>query len=1683
YIPAAGVWTFGVNSDDGFSLTVGPFTVAHPTPRGSADSVQAMSFPAAGNYPIRLVYFERAGAGQVELYAAQGSFAAFNAAAFRLVGDTVNGGLQVTAEPVSGSGGLSYLGLIGTNLVNQMSGRNPSAYLRVPFNLANAAGLQSLTLRMQYDDGFALWLNGQRVASRNAPVSPVWNSTATGSHPNALALRFEEINLSDQLHTLQNGLNYVAIQGLNIAANDPDFLIVPELVEYRLTNGPLRFFTGFTPGYINAGGAAAFVADTKFSVDRGFFEAPFSLVISSDTPGATIIYTTNGTIPALDNGTVYTGPMLISGTTVLRAAAFRDGYLPSDVDTQTYLFLSDVIRQSPNGAPPAGWPASWGANATDYGMDPDIVNHPGYGPGLIEDLKSIPTFSLVTTLSNLFDPATGIYANPSQDGREWERPASLELIDPAGNTFQVNCGLRIRGGFSRSLANPKHSFRLLFRSDYGDAKLNYPVFAKQGGAEEFDGFDLRTAQNYSWSYLADYRFIGLRDQFSRDTQVAMGQSAERGDFYHLYINGQYWGLYNSAERAEASYSESYFGGSKEDYDVVKVDGGNASTTDGNLDAWGRLWQAATNGFLSDVSYFKVQGLNLDGTPNPAYENLVEIDNLIDYMLLIFFSGNIDAPITQFGGNNGPNNFYAARNRTGLFGGFRFFAHDSEHTLLFESSLGSDNQNELYRDRTGPFAAGDPVQQGAATAFLKSNPGYLFSRLSQNAEFRLRVADRVQKYFLNGGLFTTENLRSRFQVRSNEIYRAVVAESARWGDSKRATPFTRDLEWRTEVNRVYGTYFAQRPGIVLGQLQAKSLYPPLAAPVFNQFGGVVSNGFQVIMSAAGTIYYTRDGSDPRLRGGAVSQQATAYAGPVGLNQSTTFKARVLNGGIWSALTECTFYIQRDFTELSITEIMYHPPDTLTQDGDAFEFIELKNVSSASLDLSGVRFTNGISFEFPVGTILGAGEFIVLAGDPAGFTNKYPAVPISGVYQGRLSNSGERLTLVHVTGVPIASFEYGTRAPWPVIADGGGFSLVPVDPNLNLDPASVLNWRTSTDVGGSPGADDPPSNIPRVVINELLTHTDPPQLDTIELYNPYPTNVNLAGWFLTDARTAPAKYRVPAGREIPAFGYLLFTENDWNADPQSTNSFRLDSLGESVYLFSADTNGTLTGYSEGVAFGAARNGVSFGRYTNSVGDVHFPAQITTTLPGANSGPRIGPVVINEIHYHPAPGGDAFVEIKNITGQTVRLYDPLFPTNTWRLNGAGFQFPNNSQLAPDGLALIVGIDPAVFRSKYGVPAAVPIFTYTGSLQGGGESLALQMPDQPDVQGGTVFVPYIDVDVVRYDNRTPWPTAPDGTGPSLERLEESAYGNDPINWRSSPGIPSPGWKNTGNRPPLVNAGPDQTFDAGNAPFAVALAGSAADDGGPNPLQVSWTFLSGPRPAWFENATQPATTAYFPGVGVYTLRLTADDGQVQTSDEVTFTIQHPRSALALVPAGSIWKYLDDGSDQGAAWRARLFNDQLWPSGPAPLGYEDANGQWPATTNSYGANASFKHLTYYYRHAFNVANPASMTNLVLQVQRDDGVIVYLNGVGIFTNNLPLNVPITYLTNASGVVGGANELAFLSQEVNPALLLAGTNVLAAELHQSSRTSSDIWFECTLSGDGYPANQAPAVQAGPDQTIHL
>ena len=481
-------------------------------------------------------------------------------------------------------------------------------------------------------------------------------------------------------------------------------------------------------------------------------------------------------------------------------------------------------------------------------------------------------------------------------------------------------------------------------------------------------------------------------------------------------------------------------------------------------------------------------------------------------------------------------------------------------------------------------------------------------------------------------------------------------------------------------------------------------------------------------------------------------------------------------------------------------MYNPAaGSGAADANDFEFLELKNLGTAPLSLPGFRFTRGIKFLFTATnaiTVVPPGGYLVLVRNLAAFQSRYPGVTnVAGVYSGALDNDGERLTLEGPLGEPVFDFIYNDV--WYRTTDGPGFSLVPM---VETWPEGVASsWRPSSNWLGSPGEADPaPPDIPRVVVNELLSHTDLPEVDAVELFNPWLQTVDISGWFLTDSRGRPTKFTFPPGTTIQGLGDLVVDAHAFDA---GGNGFNFSSLGEEVWLFSGDgTN--LTGYAHGFSFGAAANGVSFGRHLDSLGREQFVAQTVNTMPGPNTGPLVGPVVISELMFHPPSHPlyndtlHEFIELRNLTDKSVPLYDPAHPTNGWRLAGVDYTFPTGAALSPTGYAVVVTFDPIadpvsaqVFRNRYLLSPSVPLFgPMNGRLANEGEEVALLRPDAPQTVANPYigYVPYIVVDAVNYLPDAPWPAGAADTGWSLQRLTSLAFGNDPINWEAAP--PTPG-------------------------------------------------------------------------------------------------------------------------------------------------------------------------------------------------------------------------------------------------------------------------------------------------------
>ncbi|MFB6343744.1 FN3 associated domain-containing protein [Saccharicrinis sp. FJH62] len=657
-------------------------------------------------------------------------------------------------------------------------------------------------------------------------------------------------------------------------------------VSYGIYLGQQTFFKDPTPGSVNV--LTDQVLAPEFSVKRGFYDAPFEVELSVADNALQIYYSKDGTRPNKTDGILYTGPVQISTTTPLSAVAVNSENVSSDVITNTYFFIDDIVKQP---AQPAGYPDHWGPMKfssdfapSDYEMDPEICESSEYKDLMDDALLDIPTISIVTNIRYIFGLASetfdhdkdGIYmytGNTSLGsiGIDWERSASVEFIDPkTGQEFQINCGLHLHGGNSRVPENsPKHGFRIAFRSSYGPSKLNFRVFDEGSATNEFNNLVFRAGYNYSWLKNNPTQRLNaqyLQDPYAKNIQLKMNQEAAHERFAHLYINGLYWGLYNISEKINNDFMEAYLGGKEEDYDVVKDHNG---VVDGSRSVFNQLMSLAGSGFSSDANYQKL-----------INDELLDLKNFTDYMLMNYYIGN---------GDWDGNNWLAGRSRVNPKKGFRFFAWDAE------TSMTDLNTNKV--------------------TMVDGEPTKLFDALKKNDEFKLLVADRIHKYFFNDGALTPEVTASTYAELADEIDLAIIGESARWGDYRKDVQpsdndkilYTRNDHWLVKKNEFTNDYFPDRSTIVFNQLRNAGLYPNVAAPEFNYYDGTYQQAIDLEMtSTTGQIYYTTDDTDPReAYTGGVASNAKVYSSAVVINSKQTVRARAKSGSTWSALTKADY----------------------------------------------------------------------------------------------------------------------------------------------------------------------------------------------------------------------------------------------------------------------------------------------------------------------------------------------------------------------------------------------------------------------------------------------------------------------------------------------------------------------------------------------------------------------------------------------------------------------------------------------------------------------------------------------------------------------------------------------------------------------------------------------------------
>lgn len=1065
--------------------------------------------------------------------------------------------------------------------------------------------------------------------------------------------------------------------------------------------------------------------------------------LTLSTPASNaVIRYTIGTNFPTESSPIYSGPISITNTMQVRARAYEPGLLPGPPRSESFILLASAL-----------------ANFTS---DLPIVILHNNGRG------SVPATGEQFVMMQIFEPKHGV--------------ASLTNTPDLSQRARF----RLRGSSTQGIA--KGSYALEAWDEFGDDEQ----IGLLGMPKESD-----------WVFYAPNNFepVLIHNPFMHGLSREIGRYSPRTRFVEVYLNtaggpvqsANYNGIYVIEEKIKR-------GPDRVDVDKLEpehltapeVTGGymlkidrpdpgdfpfNAAGQDLNfVDPKGEVVRLAARDAQEQYirNYFNQFGTALNGAsfrdPVNGYAKYIDVDSWIDHHVLNVLSYNVDAlRLSTY--------LYKPRNGKIEFGPL----------WDFDRALGSTDGRDA-NPRTWFNSGG--------TDFF----GYTWwNRLFQDPDFWQRWIDRWEE--LRRSSFALTNMNRHIDEHVAQVRRAQPREQAKWGWAPRGGGY------QGEVN-LMKTYMKDRAEFIDGQL--------VRPPVLGSAGGMVATGTTVTIAppAVGSVYYTTNGADPRLPGGGLSGDAKLYSGAIAIAGNTRIVARSRNtahtrgpGGTvaaspWSGKVAATYVVE--MPPLAVTEIMYNPAPGAgnAYTNQDFEFIELRNTGNRALDLAGFRIAGGIDFTFPAMT-LPVGEHVVVVKNRTVFQSRYGAAPrIAGEFTGNIANDGDHVVLLGPLLEPVADFAFDDD--WHPITDGPGFSMVATG-GATLD--SAAGWRASAALHGSPGAADGiASSIPPVFVNEVLTHTDPPDLDAVELFNPGAAPADLGGWWLTDSFGNPKKFRIPAGTIIPPQGFLVLDEDDFN---NGSDAFNFSSKGEEAYLFSANAAGDLTGFVDGFAFPAGENGVSFGRHRTFDNRIVYPPQAFKTLGGANAGPRPAPVQFTEVMFYPPRTGtndntlDEFIELRNVTAAPVPLFDPANPENTWHLRGgADFDFPAGLTLPSGAFALLVNFDPANpvfssgFRTRMNVPAEVPLYgPYRGKLDNESDRLRLERPDVPEGLNSpdAGFVPYLVVEEFRYRAGAPWPTNAAGTGQSLQRYPNT-FADDPSYWRvdaPTPGAPTAGANN----------------------------------------------------------------------------------------------------------------------------------------------------------------------------------------------------------------------------------------------------------------------------------------------------
>ncbi|MDP6636788.1 MAG: CotH kinase family protein, partial [Phycisphaerae bacterium] len=963
-----------------------------------------------------------------------------------------------------------------------------------------------------------------------------------------------------------------------------------------------RFFGNPTPEAMNDPSLGAPADAVEFSRLGGTFTETSFTVSLSTASSDTTIYYTLNGALPSESSTPYTGPLTISNTTQIRARAYEPGRAPGPVNTESYIGLAADIQA--------------------YSTDIPIFVIENFGAG------GVPANTKQVSHVSVFEPGANGWAFVN-GAHELETRAGLKTrgSSTSGQSFAFETwDDEINDDHNVSpLGLPSESDWILYSSGYDKSKMNNTLMYSL--ANQTGQYAVRTRHVAYFLNtgggdvsMSDYKGVFvLMEKIKRGSDRVDVEELGPEDNTEPDISGGYMFKIDRADPGDGGFSAGNTGLKwvypKEE--VIELPEYNAQ------ESW-------IKNYLNEY-YAALTG---PGFVNPStglhYSDYIDVATSIDFHILNEFSKNPDE--------------------------FRLSTY-------------------MYKPRDGKFSFGPLWDFDRALGFegRSSSPtgwwqdfrwGQWWSRMFNDSEFSQAWIDRW--FELRRGVFSDANLQNTIDTQA-----AIIDYAAQ----------NKDGNWSTHRNNLKN-WVANRAAWMDSQFRPLTRY--------SISDGQVALGADVTLSAAGgaPIYYTTDGTDPRAVGGGI--QGQLYDGtPITITGNTKIIARVYDAAAtaaqycfsqvqWGAPSELVAVVDTpaDATNLAITEIHYNPQDPTpgelaadpTFTSEDFEFVEIINTSPSTIALGGVKFVDGFEFEFDGAATLSSMQRGVVVANHSAFIARYGGgITILGQYglgyqAPHLSNTGEGIAITDVLGADILNFRFNDAGSWPGRADGKGASLEIIDPAGDYNDSD--NWLSSVAYGGTPGS--AAEGAIGVIINEVLSHTDLPDVDSIELYNTTGETVDLSGWYISDTwgwswnpdNGDYKKFEIPAGISIGAGEYLVFDENDFGG--VGPLDFALDGAhGDDVWLMKTDGSGKLTHFVDHVSFVGSFNGESFGRWPDTVGDLY--PMTSVTLDGPNSSPRIGPVIISEVMYYPGifhekfttGGSERFTEVAGVWSVSVGRY----------------------------------------------------------------------------------------------------------------------------------------------------------------------------------------------------------------------------------------------------------------------------------------------------------------------------------------------------------------------------------------------------------------------------------------------